>query len=136
MSSGIAFECLSSHNVFNKEIEFYGKIVPKIKTLLNQLNEPNELIADTFGVCTINKVMLFDDLTPKGYGMASIQQGFNLSEAKFILKKLATFHGICAVLQEQQPNIFENYKHGEFIQQNDILGQSQVSFSLRKSNFH
>lgn len=113
LSSGIAFETLSAHNVFEKECEFYGEIMPKIKKFLHKLNEPNALVAETFGVCKVNNAMLFEDLTLKGYEMASIQQGFNLDEAKTILKKLATFHAICAVLQEQQPDIFANYKHGK-----------------------
>lgn len=122
MSDGIAFEVLSAHNVFNKEIEFYGQIVPKISQLLAQLNETDALIAETFGVCTINKAMLFDDLAPKGYILSSIQNGFNISESKSILRKLAMFHAICAVLQENQPNIFHNYKYGKSFQPENRLG--------------
>lgn len=114
LKSGIAFETLSAHNVFEKETEFYAEIVPKINELLHELNESNPLVADTFGVCKIHQVMLFDDLKRKGYGVASIQQGFNLEEATIILNKLAMYHGICAVLQERQSDIFVNYKHGEF----------------------
>lgn len=112
LSSGLAFETLSAHNVYNKEIEFYGEIVPHIQRLLKELNEPNELIAETFGVCKLNKVMLFEDLAPKGYGVASIQKGFDLAEAKTILTKSATFHAICAVIQQEHPNIFANFKYG------------------------
>lgn len=115
LSSGIAFETLAAHKVFDKETEFYDKIVPKINELLDKLNESDDLVAETFGVCKVNRVMLFDDLTIKGYGVASIQQGFNLEEATAILKKLAIFHGICAVLQEREPDIFANYKHGELL---------------------
>lgn len=112
LSSGLAFETLSAHNVYNKEIEFYGEIVPHIQRILKELNEPNELIAETFGVCKLNKVMLFEDLAPKGYGVASIQKGFDLAEAKTILTKSATFHAICAVIQQEHPNIFANFKYG------------------------
>lgn len=112
LSSGLAFETLSAHNVYNKEIEFYSVIVPHIQRLLKQLNEPNELIAETFGVCKFNKLMLFDDLTQKDYGMKSIQKGFNIAEAKEILKKSAIFHAICAVIQQEEPNIFANFKYG------------------------
>lgn len=114
LSSGPAFETLSAHNVFNKEIEFYGEIVPQIKRLLTALDEPTKLIADTFGVCKVNKVMLFEDLAPNGYGLSSIKRGCNISEAKVILRKSAIFHAICAVLQDQQPDIFVNFKYGIF----------------------
>lgn len=112
LTNGLAFETLSAHNVFNKEIEFYDEIVPKIKRFLIKLDEPDRIIAETFGVCKTNKVMLFEDLAPNGYGLASIQRGCNIPETKVIFKKLATFHAICAVLQEQQPDIFANFKYG------------------------
>lgn len=87
--------------------------MPHIQRLLKRLNEPEALIAETIGVCKLNKVMLFEDLAPKGYRMASIQRGFDLAEAKTILKKSAIFHAIGAVLQEEQPNIFANFKYGK-----------------------
>lgn len=58
LSDGIAFQVLSAHNVFNKEIEFYSKIVPKMTKLLKQLNETDAFVGESFGVCTINKAML------------------------------------------------------------------------------
>lgn len=117
LTNGFAFETLSAHNVYNKEIEFYGKIVPQIKRMQSKLNDPNELIAEAIGVCKFNKVIIFEDLTEKGYKftMASIQNGFNLAETKAILKKLATFHAICAVLQEEKPHIFANFKYGNSV---------------------
>lgn len=114
LTNGLAFETLSAHNVFNKEIEFYDGIVPQINRLLIKLDEPDQIVAETFGVCKTNKVMLFEDLAPKGYGLSSIQRGCNISEAKVIFKKLATFHAICAVLQEEKPDIFANFKYGNY----------------------
>lgn len=113
LTAGFAFECLLAHNVYDKEIEFYGKIVPQINRLLNQLNDSADLVAETFGVCNFNKAMLFEDLTMKGYRMAAIQNGFNIADAKIILRKLAKFHACCSVLQANQPDIFANYKHGQ-----------------------
>lgn len=115
LTSGFAFEALSAHNVYNKEIEFYGKIVPFIQILLETLNESNGMVADTIGVCPSNKAIIFEDLSSKGYALASIETGFNLIEAKEVLEKLATFHGICAVLQEKRPDIFANFKYGKKI---------------------
>lgn len=112
LTAGFASECLLAHNVYDKEIEFYGKIVPQINCLLHKLNDSDDLVAETIGVCTLNKAMLFEDLTMKGYRMAAIQNGFNVTEAKIILQKLAKFHACCSVLQATQPQIFANYKHG------------------------
>lgn len=70
------FETLPAHNGYNKKIEFYGEIVPQIKRMLKILNDPNELIAETIGVCKFNKVIIFEDSNEEGYKMASIQNGF------------------------------------------------------------
>lgn len=113
LSSGLAFKTLSAHNVYNKEIEFYSETVPQIQRLLRKLDEPIEFFAETIGVCKLNKAMIFEDLTQNGFGMASIQRGFDLPVAKAVLKKLAKFHAICAVLQEEKPNVFLNFKYGK-----------------------
>lgn len=47
----------------------------------------------------------------KGYGTIPIQREFDIPQAKMIFKRLATFHAICAVLQEEQPNIFDNIRN-------------------------
>lgn len=112
LTSGVALESLLAHNVYDKEIEFYGEIAPKINKMLKKLNEPNILVAESFGVCKDDKVMLFDDLTLKGYCLPSIKRGLNIAEAKAILKRYATFHATSAVLQENEPECFANYKHG------------------------
>lgn len=118
---GIAVDSLLAHNVYDKEMEFYRKIVPQINHLLSRLSDPHALVAETFGVCNANKAMLFEDLTMKGYRLASIKNGFSLADARIVLRKLAIFHGCCSVLQANQPNIFANYKHGQYENRNRIL---------------
>lgn len=138
LSSGLAFKTLSAHNVYNKEIEFYSEIVPQIRRLSRKLDEPIDFFAETIGVCKLNKVMLFEDLIVSGFGMASIQKGFDVPEAKAVLEKLAKFHAICAVLQEEKPNVFINFKYGKtkpfypFIS----LSLSDILMSSNKLKFH
>lgn len=109
---------LKAFNVYKKEIEFYGKIAPQIKQLLIKLNESDQLIADAYGVCSTNDAMIFEDLKVKSYRTSSIHRGFNFDEAKIVLKKAAAFHAINAVLQQQQPNIFELFNFGAFVRFN------------------
>lgn len=106
---------LKAFNVYKKEIEFYGEIAPKIKQLLTKLNETDQLIADSYGVCSTNDVMIFEDLKVKSYRTSSIHRGFDFDEAKIVLKKAAAFHAINAILQQQQPNIFELFNFGAFV---------------------
>lgn len=113
LPDGFAFDTLSSLDVYNKEIEFYEQIAPQINRLLEKLNEKHQLLPGIYGACQVNKVILFEDMALKGYCMASVHEGFDFDETKYILKKAAVFHAICAVLQEQQPDIFKNFQHGK-----------------------
>lgn len=107
-----AFYALSACNVYDKEIEFYGDIAPQIDAKYRQLNEPNQLLPCIYGVCNTNKAILFEDLTEKGYRLSTVQRGFNIAEAKFILRKAAAMHAINATLHEENPDIFKNFRHG------------------------
>lgn len=104
---------MSANDIYNKEIEFYTKIAPKVNQTLERLNETDQLIPEPYGVCIENNAILFEDLSSKGYSIASVHRGFNFDEAKIVLKKAATLHSVHAVLQQEDPNIFENFKYGE-----------------------
>lgn len=110
-----AFEALTANDVYDKEIEFYNNIAPKIKQALKKLNETSQLVAEPYGVCNANNAILFEDLSVKGYSIASVQRGFNFEEAKVVLRKAAMLHAIHAVLQEEDPNIFANFKYGKIV---------------------
>lgn len=110
----LALETLCANNIYNKEIEFYTNIAPKINQELAKLNDDSQLIASPYGVCNTNRAIIFEDLSTKEYGISSVCRGFNFDEATFVLKKAAIFHAVNAVLQENQPDIFEHFKHGTF----------------------
>lgn len=109
----LALETLCANNIYNKEIEFYTNIAPKINQELAKLNDDSQLIALPYGVCNTNRAIIFEDLSTKEYGISSVCRGFNFDEATFVLKKAAIFHAVNAVLQENQPDIFEHFKHGK-----------------------
>lgn len=98
-------------DVFNKEMLFYEEIVPKINELLDDLGEP-EIFPEVFGVCKTKKIVILGDLLAKDYQILPASRGYNIPESKVILKKLAVFHAICAVLQEKEADIFANFAYG------------------------
>lgn len=104
---------MSANDIYNKEIEFYNKIAPKINKALRKLNESSQLLAESYGVSKEHDTIVFEDLKTKNYCISSIFRGFNFEEAKAVLEKAAIFHAINAVLQEEQPDIFENFKYGK-----------------------
>lgn len=80
--------------------------------MLLRLNVVDQLLPLTYGVSMENNAILLEDLATKGYKLPPVHPGFNVFEMKMILMKLASFHAAGAVLQESQPNIFKNFKHG------------------------
>lgn len=115
LAGEFAFDTLSQYNVYDKEIDFYKRIAPQIKNLAKKLNESDQLLPETFGVCEVNKTILFEDLTLKGYRLTPVHRGFDIESAKAVLKKTAILHACNAFLQQEQPDIFANFKHGNYV---------------------
>lgn len=105
-----ALAVILAYNAYKKEIEFYGQIAPKIAAVQAQLNETKPLIPKCYGVCWTNDVLVLDDLAIESYRTSD--QSYQFDQAKLVLERLASFHAINAVLQQQQANIFENFKYG------------------------
>lgn len=118
-----ALEVIRGFNAYTKEIEFYSQLAPKINVALGRLNATEPFIANCYGVCPTRDVILLEDLAVKSYCL--LKQFFNFDETKFIFERLASFHAINAVLQQQQPNIFENFKYGTW--------NNEIHFFLRSS---
>lgn len=114
LQGDLAFDILTSCNVYEKEIEFYEVIAQAVRKLLQKANDNDQILAETFSVSKKNNAMLFEDLTLKGYRISSVKRGFDKTETQMILSKIAKLHAAGAVLQEQNPNMFANFKHGEY----------------------
>lgn len=110
-------DVFANYDVYSKEIEFYGEVAPKINQKLRELGE-QPILPEIFGVCKTRKIMIMDDLAAKGYKIIPAQPGYDIPQAKIILKKMAMLHSICAILQEEQPNILHNFKSGQLIKNN------------------
>lgn len=104
-------EAMTSFDVYEKEVEFYDQIVPKFNEKLNDLNEP-QLLPVCYGVCSTRKIMVIEDLNEKGYSILPGQNKCNISESKAVLKRMAVFNAIGVVLQQEQSDIFANFKSG------------------------
>lgn len=112
LDSGFSFDKLNAMHIYDKELEMYENILPKLEHLLGKLNDKSKTFAKTIYVCKAHKAIVFEDLSLSGYSVRSIK-GFDMTHTKMVLSKLAKFHGMNAVLQEQHPDIFQNFKHGK-----------------------
>lgn len=113
VTNELVLNAFHQYDVYDNEMEFYGKIVPKFNQKLKELSEL-ELIAEPFGVCAEKNILILEDLSAKGYQARSPAQGLNEHETKAVLRRVAAFHAICAVLQEKEYDIFGNFKKGTF----------------------
>lgn len=75
------------------------------------LNESDQHIAESYGVCTENDAILIEDSSVRGYGIASAIHGLNFDEATLVMEQIAKLHAIHAVLQEKNPKEFENFNY-------------------------
>lgn len=100
-------------NVYEKELEMYQCILPKLRILLDNAGHRGELFAGTMYVSFSKKAIVFEDLSQKGYKMPVRSNGLDIEHSKILLKKLAKFHATCAVLNEHQPGVFKNFKNGK-----------------------
>lgn len=105
-------DAFANYDMYNKEVEFYGDVAPKINKKLQEMGE-HSILPEIYGVCKTKKIMIMDDLVAKGYGISAAQPGYDISQAKSILRKMAMLHSISAILQEEQPNTFNNFKSGQ-----------------------
>lgn len=111
-ATGSLSQAISDFDIYGKEIEFYRDIAPQLQNSLKHLNEISRLTAVGYGVDKEESVMLLEDLVASGYRMISVQDGLDMNGAKLVLKKIAAFHAISAILQQDNPNIFKNFKYG------------------------
>lgn len=108
----MGLDLLDEMDAYDKELEMYETILPRLTKLLRANNMHEDIFAATIYVSCSKKAIVFEDLSVKGYRMAERNNGMDMTHSRMVLRKLAIFHAANAVLQEQEPQIFENFKHG------------------------
>lgn len=117
-NDGHKFDLLSELGAHEKEIDFFDNIIPKMEFYL-PLNEEDPILPAIYGICKQRGVILMEDLLSRNYSNKRTDELFNVDEAKWVLKKVAAFHAVAAVLQEEQANIFDCYRDGLINQKMD-----------------
>lgn len=108
-----AVGALNELNVYEKEMEMYEVILPQLKRLLRTAGADGKLFADTIYVSKPHQSILLEDLSVGGYNSKTVKDGFGMGHSKAILSLLAKYHAAASVLQEQQPDVYKNFKYGE-----------------------
>lgn len=113
VSDELSLKIFTEFDAYNKEMEFYDKIVPKFNEKLQLLGEA-DLFAEAFGVCKQRNVLILEDLSLLGYQTRAAADGLDATGTKAVLNRVAVFHAICAILQEEKADIFAKFKYGKF----------------------
>lgn len=113
LSGESAVGALNELDVTEKEMEMYETILPQLKVLLRSADASGKMFADTIYVSKLHKAILLEDLSVDGYHSKNVKDGFGMTHAKAILSTLAKYHAAASVLQEHQPDVYKNFKHGK-----------------------
>ncbi|TMW48478.1 hypothetical protein DOY81_006441 [Sarcophaga bullata] len=110
----LAIKAMEPYDIFNREIEIYEKILPKLKLLLKEAGDDEQIFAETMAVDKQKSVLIFEDLNDRDFIMPDRLKGLDMDIAKIVLRKLAKMHACSAVLNERESKSLEKYDCGMF----------------------
>ncbi|XP_055854521.1 uncharacterized protein LOC129918171 [Episyrphus balteatus] len=107
-------ELMKPYDIYNKEMEIYQKIIPKLNDLLKEIGDTDKMFPETIAVDCNRLAIIFEDLSELRYAMCDRTKGLDIEHVKLCLRKLAKMHATSAVLNEREPGIFKGYDRGLF----------------------
>lgn len=117
----LAVQKLGEYDVYEKEMNVYELVVPELKRLSRSIGDRSELYPSALTVDRENKVIVFDDLSKKGFTMLDRSVGLDLTHMKMSLKLMAKLHASSLKLAEMHPSIFDRYTTGMMTRETDAF---------------
>lgn len=115
-----------SHDVQNKEMNFFEIIAPQLEKVLNKVGVEN-IFTKVVAVDREREAIIFEDLVPKRFEMATISIGMDEQQTKITLKKLADFHSASVLVHEKHPKVFDKFEFGMFNRKIDAFNGAHES---------
>ena len=115
-----------SHDVHNKEMNFFEIVAPQLEKILNKVGVEN-IFTKIVAVDREHEAIIFEDLIPQGFDMTEKSIGFDELQTKITLKKLADFHAASVFVQEKHPKVFDTFKLGMFSRKIDAFNDTHES---------
>ena len=109
-----AKEKLKEYDIFNREMNIYEQVLPKLNDLLKEIDDSDRLFPSVLHIDYKRQALIFEDLTVQGYVMANRIQRLDMDHVKLILRKLSKMHATSAVLNERNGGYLEKYDRGFF----------------------
>ncbi|XP_065354506.1 uncharacterized protein LOC135948978 [Calliphora vicina] len=110
----LAIKAMEPYDIFNREINVYEEILPKLKLLLKEIGDDEQIFAETMAVDKVKSALIFEDLNDRDFVMPNRLDGLDMDTTKIILRKLAKMHASSAVLNERENKSLETYDCGMF----------------------
>ncbi|EDV91301.1 uncharacterized protein LOC6568323 [Drosophila grimshawi] len=107
-------ELMAPYDIFNREINIYEEVLPKLNELLKEIDEFEPIFPTAVFVDRERIAIIFEDLTVENYVMADRVKRLDQEHAHLILRKLAKMHATSAVLNERTAGCLEKYDRGFF----------------------
>ncbi|XP_073823769.1 uncharacterized protein [Musca autumnalis] len=116
----LARKTMEPYDIFNREIEIYEDVLPKLKALLQEIGDDEQIFAETMAADREKSALVFEDLNERDYTMPDRLRGLDMDIALIVLRKLAKMHACSAVLNEREPHCLEHYDKGMFNRHTEI----------------
>ncbi|KAH8310522.1 hypothetical protein KR044_001767 [Drosophila immigrans] len=107
-------EIFIEYNVYDREMDMYEFVLPKMSELLHEAGIREKLHADAVSVDREHGVIIMEDLSPLKYKNANRVKKLDLEHTQLTLQMLAKFHASAFVLSKIQPEVFAKNFHLSF----------------------
>lgn len=100
--AGRSYAFFGQYNLYQKEIEMYNKMLPRINSYVHNKILPIHYYTSDSGI------FVLEDLSVQGYKTEEKRQFFDPQQCHYLLKAMAKFHGASYKVHLQIPDILED----------------------------
>jgi len=113
------------YDVYNREMDMYEFILPKMKELLQEAGLKEKITADAIAVDREYSTMILEDLSEYNYVNADRVKQLDLAHTKLTLGMLAKFHAASIILTQRHPKLLSKCFYTHFFSR-DKEGYTEV----------
>ncbi|XP_037714887.1 uncharacterized protein LOC119558551 [Drosophila subpulchrella] len=113
------------YDVYNREMDMYEFVLPKMKELLQEAGLKGKIAADAVAVDREYSTMILEDLSQYNYVNADRVKQLDLAHTKLTLEMLAKFHAASIILIQRHPKLLSKCFNTHFFSR-DKEGYTEV----------
>uniref|UniRef100_A0A1L8DYH1 Putative ecdysteroid kinase n=1 Tax=Nyssomyia neivai TaxID=330878 RepID=A0A1L8DYH1_9DIPT len=110
----LANDILSEYNIFKQEMEMYDQILPEYHRLLRSIEDYTQISPKSLYCDYQNSIIVFEDLSTKGFQMADRKMRLDREHAEMVLEKLAKLHAASVAVDANGTYNLKKYRTGMF----------------------